>query len=105
MGHETSLRVRDDFSDRREAPPMPHAPCLMPFHVLNTRAGSMDATLRNEIIAAPRQSTIEPMKTAIESGIGITSFRSIFWMTGRNAYDIRAPSAKPAMAAMVACLA
>src|SRR5437868_1280629 len=44
-------------------------------HVLNTNAGSIDATLRNEIIAAARQRTIEPMKTAMESGVGITSFK------------------------------
>src|ERR1051326_2328243 len=111
MRHERTLRVRD-----REACLMPHLSCLIPHasclmpsmphaHALNTNAGSIDATFRNEIIAAARHRRIEPMNTATESGVGITSFKLIFSMTGRRAYDITAPSEKPATAAIVACFA
>src|SRR3954462_3402430 len=32
MRHERSLRVSGDRRERASVPPMPHAPCLMPYH-------------------------------------------------------------------------
>src|SRR5205085_12556615 len=44
---------------------------------LKTSAGSIDATLRNEIIEAARHNAMAPKNTAIASSFGMTSLRSI----------------------------
>src|SRR5947209_4359517 len=66
---------RDDLSRhspthhiRQSFPTRPIEPIISDLahqlnHVLKTRAGSMEATLRNEIIAAPKQRKSAPTKT------------------------------------------